>query len=74
MVKVIEIRLKQILKERNMDQKQLAEMTGLTTRTISEICTQKTQRYPKRAIELICDALKINDANELFHLHDVSEK
>ncbi|MFP5108002.1 helix-turn-helix domain-containing protein [Neobacillus sp. C211] len=74
MVKVIEIRLKQILNERNIEQKELAEMTGLTTRTISEICTQKTQRIPKRAIELICEALNIDDLNELFHLHDDSEQ
>lgn len=70
MAKVMNIRLKEILKERNIDQKELAEMTKLTTRTISELCTKKTRRYPKEAIGKIAEALKITDLNELFYFED----
>ncbi|PEL13807.1 helix-turn-helix transcriptional regulator [Bacillus sp. AFS017336] len=74
MVKVMQIRLKEILIERNIDQKQLADMTGLTTRTISELCTNKTQRYPKMAIGKIAEALEIEDLNDLFQLEEVVNK
>jgi putative transcriptional regulator len=70
MDKVMNIRLKEILKEKGIDQKELAVMTGLTTRTISELCTKKTQRYPKKAIGKIVDALNIVDLNELFYIDD----
>jgi putative transcriptional regulator len=72
MTKFLQIRLKEILKQRNTEQKELAEMTGLTTRTISELCTQKTQRYPKKAIGTIAEALEIDDLNELFYLEEES--
>ncbi|WML44058.1 helix-turn-helix transcriptional regulator [Neobacillus sp. PS3-40] len=74
MTKLLEIRLKEILKERNIDQKQLSEMTKLTTRTISELCTKKTQRYPKKVIGLIAEALEIDDLNELFYLKEEAKK
>lgn len=70
MSKILQIRLKEILKEKNIEQKELAEMTGLTTRTISELCTQKTQRYPKKAIGIISEALGIKDLNDLFYFVD----
>jgi putative transcriptional regulator len=70
MNKIMNIRLKEILKEKGIEQKELAAKTGLTTRTISELCTNKTQRYPKKAIGKIVDALNIVDFNELFYIDD----
>jgi putative transcriptional regulator len=64
----IEIRLKEVLIEKNIEQKQLAEMTGLTERTISELVNNKVKRVPKEALEKIADALKINDLNEIITL------
>ena len=59
-------RLKVLLAERDMNQKDLAEKTGLTTRLISEIANNKTKMYPKEALEKIMLALEINDLNELL--------
>ena len=42
----IELRLKELLKERGLEQKELAEMAGLTERTVSELCNNKVLRYP----------------------------
>jgi putative transcriptional regulator len=64
----IEIKLKNLLIERDIEQKQLAEMTGLTERTISELVNNKLKRVPKEALEKIAVALKINDLNEIITL------
>ncbi|NTU28458.1 helix-turn-helix transcriptional regulator [Bacillus tequilensis] len=64
----MKLRLKEILKERHIEQQDLASMTGLSTRTISELCNNKTKRYPSDALERIVLALEITDANELFEI------
>ncbi|MCY9090969.1 helix-turn-helix transcriptional regulator [Bacillus mojavensis] len=64
----MKLRLKEILNERHIEQKDLAAMTGLSTRTISELCNNKTKRYPSDALERIVLALEITDANELFEI------
>ncbi|MCY7423557.1 helix-turn-helix domain-containing protein [Bacillus amyloliquefaciens] len=64
----MKLRLKETLKERHIEQKDLAVMTGLSTRTISELCNNKTKRYPSDALERIVLALEITDANELFEI------
>lgn len=62
----MELRLKEILEERRIEQKELAEMTGLSTRTVSQLCSGKMKRYPREALIKIIHALEIEDANELF--------
>lgn len=64
----IELRLKELLKERGLEQKELAEMSGLTERTVSELCNNKVRRYPKDVLEKIMAALNIRDMNELFKI------
>lgn len=66
-------RLKILLAERDMNQKDLAEETGLTTRLISEIANNKVKMYPKEALEKIIVALNIEDLNELFSLIEDNE-
>lgn len=55
-----------MLAERDMNQKDLAEKTGLTTRLISEIANNKVKMYPKEALEKIMFALDISDLGELL--------
>ncbi|MEK4128568.1 helix-turn-helix transcriptional regulator [Solibacillus sp. FSL W8-0474] len=62
----IEIKLKQLLKERNIKQYQLSEMTGLTTRTISELVNNQIERIPKQAICKIAEVLEIEDIREII--------
>lgn len=59
-------RIKVLLAERDMNQKDLADKTGLTTRLISEIVNNKVKMYPKEALEKIMEALEVNDIGELF--------
>lgn len=65
-MRVIRIKLKEILAAKNIEQKQLAEMTGLTERSISELVNNKTKRIPKEALEKIANALEIEDMSELL--------
>lgn len=62
----MELRLREILKERNISQIELANMTGLTNRTVSELCNNKSKHYPKDALEKIMKALDLREANDLF--------
>lgn len=64
----LEMRLKEVLKERGLEQKELAQMAGLTERTVSELCTNKMKRYPKDVLEAIMSALQIDDLNILFRI------
>ncbi|MDM5350257.1 helix-turn-helix transcriptional regulator [Lysinibacillus sphaericus] len=63
-------RLKVLLAEREMSQKDLAEQTGLTTRLISEIANNKVKMYPKDALEKIMVALKVNNLGDLLQRVD----
>lgn len=66
-------RLKILLAERDMNQKDLAEKTGLTTRLISEITNNKVKMYPKEALEKIMVALEVNNVGELFQTVDEAD-
>jgi putative transcriptional regulator len=70
MVKRVEIRLKNVLDDRNIEQKQLAELTGLSERTVSELCNNQTKRIPKEALAKIVEVLNITDLNELIAIID----
>ncbi|MBU5211049.1 helix-turn-helix domain-containing protein [Heyndrickxia oleronia] len=70
MGRTIEVKLRKILTDRKIDQKQLANMSGLTERTVSELVNNKTKRYPKEALESIANALNINDINEILTIVD----
>ncbi|NYE07306.1 DNA-binding Xre family transcriptional regulator [Bacillus niacini] len=62
----VEIKLKDLLNERGIEQKKLAEMTGLTERTISELVNNKVKRVPKEALEKIADALDIDKMSDIL--------
>ncbi|MED1742107.1 helix-turn-helix transcriptional regulator [Bacillus swezeyi] len=62
------LRLKELLEENGYEQKEAAEFLGISTRSVSELCTNKTKRYPKEALEKIIDKFNITDMNELFEI------
>ncbi len=63
-------RLKVLLAERDMSQKDLAEQTGLTTRLISEIANNKVKMYPKDALEKIMITLDVKNLGDLLQRID----
>jgi putative transcriptional regulator len=60
--------LKEILEERSMTQKQLADKTGLRQNTISDMAKDLRDSVNKKHIALIADALEISDLNELMYI------
>lgn len=62
----IKSNLRTLLNERNIEQKELAEITGLSVRTISELANDKMKHYPKKALESIVNALNIDDLNDIL--------
>jgi putative transcriptional regulator len=68
MARKIRLKLRDILNERDIEQKELAEKTELSVRTISELCNNITKRYPREALERIADALEIDDISELIEI------
>lgn len=64
----IEIRLKERMKEQNINQRQLADMTGLSEQTINELANKLTENLPLYALGPIADVLEITNLNDLVTL------
>jgi transcriptional regulator with XRE-family HTH domain len=64
----IRIRLKELLEENKIKQKQLAEMTGIRESTISDICRGSRTVMNFEHIAKIAEVLKIKDIRDLIEL------
>jgi transcriptional regulator with XRE-family HTH domain len=64
----IELRIGALLKKRGINQKQLAEMTGLRPNAISNIYRGLPERLAIDHIERIANALNITDIREIITL------
>lgn len=60
------IKLKEVLKQRGITQKQLEELSGVPQSKISVICNNKLQELNMSNIEKIAHALNINDISVLL--------
>jgi len=65
----VKLRLKELLDERGIKQKDLAEMTGIRESTISDICRGSRTVMNFEHISKIAEALKITDIRELIELN-----
>lgn len=63
------VKLKNILAERNMSQRELARLTGLRPNTISHLCSNEVDRVHLSTFEIICKALDIQ-LHELIVMED----
>lgn len=73
MGKTVKLRLRVLLAEREWEQKDLAERTTLSARTISELYNNKTKSYTKHSIDELVNAFGITDMNELMMIVDDEE-
>ena len=62
------IKLGKILKDKDMTQKELAELSGLRANAISEIVNNQRSTINKEHLMKICDALEIDDISELIEI------
>ncbi|MCR8853042.1 helix-turn-helix domain-containing protein [Lysinibacillus fusiformis] len=63
-----------LLAEREWEQKDLAERTTLSARTISELYNNKTKSYTKHAIDELVNVFDIKDMNELDEIKAAFEQ
>lgn len=73
MAKKVKLRLRVLLAEREWEQKDLAERTTLSARTISELYNNKTKSYTKHSIDELVNAFGITDMNELMMIVEDEE-
>jgi putative transcriptional regulator len=69
----IKIRLREILAERDISQRQFALSMGMRIATINHLCSENVDRVYIRTLEQICEALKIG-ISELIVSEDDSKK
>lgn len=63
---MIRIKLKEILKEKNMTQKELAERTDLRPNVLSEMSNNSRTTINKEHLEIVMKELGIQDLNEIL--------
>lgn len=64
----IEIKLKKILKEKNMTQLELAEKANIRPSAISSMSRGYVDRLSIEHLEKICEALDLDSVNQLIEL------
>lgn len=62
---MIRFRVKVLLAERNMTQKDLAQATGIRPPTISAICTGAARHIPVNVLDRLCACLNCQPADLL---------
>lgn len=65
---VMKIKVGDILKERNITQKELSALTGINRNQIQRICSNQHTSINKKHLAMIAKALKIEDLNDLFEI------
>lgn len=66
----LKYRLKVLLAEKGMTQKELSEATGIRAPTISAICVGSVKQFPVSAIEKICKVLDCQPGDILEYVPD----
>ena len=67
---MIKFRLKVQLAMNDMNQKELAEKTGIRPSTISAICTGSIKEMPVGVLDKICTVLKCQPSDLMEHIPD----
>lgn len=63
---MIQLRLDEILETRNMNQKELCELSGLRPTTVSEMCRGIRTAINLKHLETLMNALEIDDFNQIL--------
>lgn len=66
----IEIKLKKLLKEKNMTQLELAEKANIRPSAISSLTRGYVDRLSIEHLEKICEALELTSLNQLIDLEE----
>lgn len=67
---MIKCRLKVLLAEHDMTQKELSEKTGIQTNTISKMCRNDIKQIPVSALNEICNLFQCKPSDIFEHIKD----
>lgn len=67
---MIKFKVKVVLAQREMTQKELAERTGIRPPTVSAICTGSVKHLPVEALNKICEVLDCQPADLMEYIPD----
>jgi len=70
---VLKNKVGKILKEKELLQKDLVKMTGISQTQIQRICSNQTNSINKAHFTTIARALEIEDMNDLFEIVEVAK-
>jgi len=70
---MIKFRTKVLLAMNDMNQKELAEKTGVRPSTISAMCTGAAKHIPVDVLDKICDVLKCQPGDLIEHIPNTEE-
>ncbi|WP_339218914.1 helix-turn-helix transcriptional regulator [Paenibacillus sp. FSL H8-0332] len=73
-MKKVHIKLRSILKERNMTQMQLSRLSNVAQAKISNLCNNNLKELNIGIIERLATALEIDDISVLMQLENVEEE
>lgn len=66
----LQSKLKDILVERDMTQKQLAELADVSESTVSSLCNGRVYAFSSDVALKICQALSLGSIDDLFEVVD----
>jgi putative transcriptional regulator len=66
----VRFRLKEILNEKGMSERQLAELTGIRPNTINDICRNQLQRLHVDVIDKICRVLDVKPGDWIMYISE----
>lgn len=64
---MIKIKLRVLLAEHEMTQKELAEKTGIRVTTISDMCNNKSKHIPLDTLDILCNFFDCDITDILKH-------
>ncbi|MBP1988667.1 helix-turn-helix domain-containing protein [Paenibacillus eucommiae] len=56
----IRVKLRQLLEQKRISQRELARMTGLRASTVNHLCSNNVDRVYLETLELVCKTLNIS--------------
>ena len=65
---IIRLKLKELLEENNMTQKEFANLSGMRESTVSELCRNTKTSVNKEHITTIAETLEINSVADLIEM------
>ena len=69
---LIEIKLKELLKEKRYQISEVAEATGITANTISLICNKKNNGISYKVLDKLCDFLNCEPGDIIQYKRDIA--